>query len=1657
APHIQLRLVAGLSPLSGVFASGYLHFHCLHSPSSLRPTSPLSLPSNNPPSPLPTTTHQWHRISNSVWWQDFPRRPSPLYSSLFSPLPTKPSPHSASSSSAPPPLVSDFASELASFIAPLVAHSPSEAHWVLSLASFDFSRASAVLVASVPGVHRRPVSLPDVCRASVGGAGGKIAGKGTRECGKATGRGRRREEAAAAAEAEQRGATLLGCVHTQVVGVKPRFGPRGDPHGTRFKGLMAALCGEGRAGRARGERRVVLRRALGLAADGNAVAVMLVGQRTGGGGGGRGREGGVEVGGGKWEGKAGLPCEGQAKRMKGGGVEDGVGKEVRKRDQRGAQEEGGEQGEGEKEGEEKEGEEGEGEEGEEEEELVQVGYLPRGVARWVAPVMDAGVCAVEGRVAAEDVQAAASGHMDWLVPIRLVLWQGPAFPASQYTPPSARSSGGGTLEKAGREGVERGREELGVSRTREECSGVECGGAESSEHAPWVGDGALQCAVVRLLGALERPRGLWRLQEVSVVQGGSVRSNAMTWGGVGWVVLSRVKWPSTPHSDFLYASSSVGGSVDVKFVAAFAAAAGRRVGTGWTESNSQGDGGEGEERQSCSSSSQESDPGGARGVWNAVNGSGNGYRKGNGNGNGNGNWYGNGSGNGNGNGNWYGNGSGNGNGNGNWYGNGSGNGNGNGNWYGNGSGNGNGNGNCCYAHPPLLSPSSVLSLPAISLPSRCHLFAISLPSRCHLVAISLPSHCHLVAISLPSRCHLVAISLPSRCHLIAISLPSHCHLVAISLPSHCHLIAISLPSRCHLVAISLPSRCHLVAISLPSHCHLIAISLPSRCHLVAISLPSRCHLVAISLPSHCHLIAISLPSRCHLVAISLPSRCHPVAISVPPIPSPPSDPAPPSPPPPSLYFPLPLPLPQPSTFLSPPLLFLPSPPARLFLTPLPFSLPCPLTLSSSLSSLPSPSGTAGTIPAEGSSIAIAGADLSHHGHCPCCNALSSPPLHLPHSLLQWNGWDVQREAASPSLGLVYPTMATALAAREGPQGSLGVLCFSDQRASERLLQAVTLHDCVPPLTAAHRAGVPMHCKVCACRGREEETGDWGRHSQIQPRPASPSHLPYTAARTASALPCPPLPPPPTFQVAIRRFNPGPPHSTATSSSPTPTPTTGWVYSGSHNFSPAAWGRPVRKRHLSCDPAAAEDLGMAAVLGDCLHVLNFELGVVLVDVPSRSGQHTQGQRAGQGQGQRGQGQGFVGLREGKLGRNGLQGGRGRWGGQWGRQQGQLGRWKNGSASGIGGSAAAATDLWREEQQAPGGSGSACERGMGIDRVHLPFRLPAPRYSRSDVPASGRALKEAAIAAALAAVAAADSESGGEGESVLAHAAAVAAAAGCASSGGGSCAIGSPVSVGGSGGVAAAAASADGAAANAASRKVARASLPGSPLSNTLSSASLKSLLGALSPLAAGATAGAAGAGAAAALGVAERMLQVVEEVDEEEGGAVGVDADALARDALRNETHLLLHDYAKGNVMVRAVGQGGFNLNSPAWDKIVRDRAAGSVEIDYRSVDCPSSRTMAVRIENDSNAYNFVLQILGAAKSGGVEKVEISKDGRDWKSMTNNGWGATWVLNPAKDIVDAGRKVSVRVTAVGGGQQVVLQDVIPSKWSGGKIYESSTNF
>ncbi|XP_020680271.1 uncharacterized protein LOC110097942 [Dendrobium catenatum] len=81
---------------------------------------------------------QWNQITNTVWWQDFPRRDAPDYSSLFATIKD---------------LKSDFAAQLAGFIASLISDVPSQAHWIKELARFDFGGAAAYLVASIPGMH----------------------------------------------------------------------------------------------------------------------------------------------------------------------------------------------------------------------------------------------------------------------------------------------------------------------------------------------------------------------------------------------------------------------------------------------------------------------------------------------------------------------------------------------------------------------------------------------------------------------------------------------------------------------------------------------------------------------------------------------------------------------------------------------------------------------------------------------------------------------------------------------------------------------------------------------------------------------------------------------------------------------------------------------------------------------------------------------------------------------------------------------------------------------------------------------------------------------------------------------------------------------------------------------------------------------------------------------------------------------------------------------------------------------------------------------------------------------------------------------------------------------------------------------------------------
>lgn len=87
---------------------------------------------------------QWTGITNTVWWQDFPRRSAPDFSSLFTQI---------SDDGITQGVKSDFAAQLAGFMASLVIDAPSQAHWVVELAKYDFNKAMGYLIASVPGIH----------------------------------------------------------------------------------------------------------------------------------------------------------------------------------------------------------------------------------------------------------------------------------------------------------------------------------------------------------------------------------------------------------------------------------------------------------------------------------------------------------------------------------------------------------------------------------------------------------------------------------------------------------------------------------------------------------------------------------------------------------------------------------------------------------------------------------------------------------------------------------------------------------------------------------------------------------------------------------------------------------------------------------------------------------------------------------------------------------------------------------------------------------------------------------------------------------------------------------------------------------------------------------------------------------------------------------------------------------------------------------------------------------------------------------------------------------------------------------------------------------------------------------------------------------------
>ncbi|CAN4086528.1 unnamed protein product [Withania somnifera] len=177
---------------------------------------------------------QWCRVTNTIWWQDFPRLEVPDFFSLFTPI---------SEVGNNGHLVSDFAAQLAGFMASLVADVPSQAHWIVELTNYDFKGSSGYLVASVPGVHSSRIPCISKPKHFLGG-----------HC-----------------LPELCHFESVGSVEASVAGLSHLFRTSADLNGARLKKLATYLrkCGEDIYGMSE----VILKRDLNIPADANAVSI----------------------------------------------------------------------------------------------------------------------------------------------------------------------------------------------------------------------------------------------------------------------------------------------------------------------------------------------------------------------------------------------------------------------------------------------------------------------------------------------------------------------------------------------------------------------------------------------------------------------------------------------------------------------------------------------------------------------------------------------------------------------------------------------------------------------------------------------------------------------------------------------------------------------------------------------------------------------------------------------------------------------------------------------------------------------------------------------------------------------------------------------------------------------------------------------------------------------------------------------------------------------------------------------------------------------------------------------------------------------------------------------------------------------------------------
>ncbi|CAM6088027.1 unnamed protein product [Calypogeia fissa] len=126
----------------------------------------------------------------------------------------------------------------------------------------------------------------------------------------------------------------------------------------------------------------------------------------------------------------------------------------------------------------------------------------------------------------------------------------------------------------------------------------------------------------------------------------------------------------------------------------------------------------------------------------------------------------------------------------------------------------------------------------------------------------------------------------------------------------------------------------------------------------------------------------------------------------------------------------------------------------------------------------------------------------------------------------------------------------------------------------------------------------------------------------------------------------------------------------------------------------------------------------------------------------------------------------------------------------------------------------------------------------------------------------------------------------------------------------------------------------------------------------------------------------------------------------------------------------------------------FDLSYPMFTTLAQ-AVGGVIPVQYKRVPC--SKQGGIRFQIQGNAWWQLVLVTNVGGGGDVQQLAVKGNG-GWMTASRN-WGQNWQVTGTQ--LD-GCPLSFRVT-LGNGQSLTCNNVAPSSWHFGQIYECGSNF